>query len=230
MTTLVILSVVVLLSSVVIVLLLYAVGKIRSIEEFTKQFMTQDMQSDSAGAHKTGPFSGLQGKALWDMLAEKNLPADVSQSDLDTFRTQYNPILLKTIKSVFSEGVSDSKYGQPRGTPKNDRSIKTLRLEITSWLPSQELSSLYNLGYDSVHADHDEQARLRKTFDEVVGSLFSKIKTPAPGGLANSLFADDTSQLTTDAQVAHDGDSANMSPPEVAQSHEEEGGSTSKDN
>lgn len=227
MTTLIILMVVVLSSLVVTVLVLYAIGKISSIEQLTSQLMSQGEQSPSKEKLRSGPFNGLQGKALWDMLSEKNVPADGEDSDLEPMREQYTPVLLKTIKSVFSEGVSDGKFGQPRGTPKNERPIKTLRLNITTWMPSQELSSLYNIGYDCVNADRDERARLSKTLEEVIGAIFSKIKTPAPAGLADSLLAESVAPLAADAQGAQDSDSAGMSGQEVEKGNETEGGPTS---
>jgi hypothetical protein len=114
----------------------------------------------------------------------------VVPSDLESFREQYAPVLLKAIKATFADGQNDSKFGQPRANPKNDRAIKTLRLSVNSWLPSHDVSSLYNAGYDSIRAEGDERARLRMTVNEVVGSLFAKLQTAAPGGLVDSLIGE----------------------------------------
>ena len=190
MTTLVILTFVTISSILIAILVLYAIGKISSIERATRQMMTPGEQTAPKSVSSSAPFHGLEGKALWDMLAGKNLPEGVVQGDLESFREQYAPVLLKAIKAAFADGQNDSKFGQPRANPKNDRAIKTLRLSVNSWLPSHEVSSLYNAGYDSIRAEGDERARLRMTVNEVVGSLFAKLQTAAPGGLVDSLIGE----------------------------------------
>jgi hypothetical protein len=228
MTTLIILTVVVLSSSVIAVLMLYAIGKIRSIEETTKAFMAQDPKSTTEDKGRLGPFNGLQSKELWEMLAEKNVPAGVKRSDIEPYREQYAPALLKNIKLIFSEGCNDRKFGQPRSAPKNDRQIKTLRLSITSWLPPHELSSLYNIGYDSVNAENEERARLRLSLDEVVGTLFSKIKLPVPAGLADSLLTETNEQLSSQAEAADQASNKDLLSTDQTDNHHQPNGSTSE--
>lgn len=198
MATLIILTVVILSSSAITVLVLYAIGKIRNLEEATNALMAKAPSPNSERKRGAGPFNGLQGKVLWEILTEKNIPSDVRRSDIDLFREQYAPVLLKTIKTIFSEGASDHKFGKPRSTPKNERPIKTLRHSIDSWLPSHELSILYNTGYDSVSAESHELSRLRATLEEVIGGLYSSIKSKTPAGLADNLMSESTAEPTAD--------------------------------
>jgi hypothetical protein len=205
MTTLVILTFVTISSILIAILVLYAIGKISSIEQATRQMMTPGEQPASKPVASSAPFNGLEGKALWDMLSGKNLPEGVVQGDLESFREQYAPVLLKAIKAAFADGQNDSKFGQPRANPKNDRPIKTLRLSINAWLPSHDVSSLYNAGYDSARAEGDERARLRMTVSEVIGSLFAKLQMPTPGGLVDSLIGESAeSSLMSDEAASGD--------------------------
>jgi hypothetical protein len=205
MTTLVILTFVTISSILIAILVLYAIGKISSIEQATRQMMTPGEQPAPKPGASSAPFYGLEGKALWDMLSGKNLPEGVVPSDLESFREQYAPVLLKAIKATFADGQNDSKFGQPRANPKNDRPIKTLRHSVNSWLPSHEVSSLYNAGYDSIRAEGDERARLRMTVTEIVGSLFAKLQTAAPGGLVDSLIGEGSAPVVpADDPVAGD--------------------------
>lgn len=191
MTTLIILTFVTISSILASILLLYAIGKIKSIEESTKQSFSSGKQVPENGARPLGPFNNLEGKALWDMLSGKTIPEGVSQTDLEQYREQYAPVVLKAIKSAFADGENDAKFGQPRAAPKNERLVKTLRLSVNSWLPSHDVSSLYNTGYDSFRAEGDERSRLRMTLGEVAGSLFSRLQLPTPPGLVDSLVAQD---------------------------------------
>jgi hypothetical protein len=187
MTTLIILTFVTISSVLVSILVIYAIGKIKSIEESAQQSVSSGEQPGGA-ARSAGPFHNLEGKALWDMLSGKSVPEGVPQADLEQYREQYAPVLLKSIKAAFADGENDSKFGQPRSNPKNDRLVKTLRLSVNSWLPSNEVSSLYNAGYDSIRAEGDERSRLRMTLAEVAGSMFAKLQLPNPPGLVDSLL------------------------------------------
>jgi hypothetical protein len=206
MTTLIILTVVLLSSTVIAILVLYAIGKIRSIEEVTRQLMASGASGEAPVVKAKGPFNGLEGKALWDMLSGKTVPEGVKADEIEQFRTQYAPVLLNSIKAAFNEGLNDGKFGQPRGNPKNDRQIKTLRVSINSWLPSHELSSLYNVGYDSARAEGDERARLRMTIVEVVQSLYGKLKIAEAPGLAESLISTSTETAGNSLEQVNDTD------------------------
>lgn len=183
--TLIILTFASIFSILAFISVIYAIGKINSFEEAGKKLIS----SGKPGVRHAGPFHNLEGKALWDMLSGKTLPDGVHQADVENYREQYAPVVLKAIKLVFAEGQNDGKFGQPRATPKNERLVKTLRISITSWLPSQDISSLYNAGYDSCRADGDESSRLRMTLAEVAGSLFAKLQLPTPPGIVDSLIA-----------------------------------------
>lgn len=189
MTTLIILTFVTMSSILVAILVLYAIGKISSIEQATRQMIPPAESQSTKGGVGPGAFNGLEGKALWDMLSGKSTLEGVTQGDLEAFKEKYAPVLLKAVKATFTDGQNDGKFGQPRANPKNDRPIKTLRFSLNTWLPSHEVSSLYNAGYDSVRAEGDERARLRLTLEEVVGSLFAKLQMSTPSGLVDSLIS-----------------------------------------
>jgi hypothetical protein len=204
MTTLIILTFVTITLILVAILVLYAIGKINSIEQATQQLMTPGDQQPAKSGASAGPFNGLEGKPLWDMLSGKTIPDGVAQSELESFREQYAPVLLKAIKAIFADGQNDSKYGQPRGSPKNDRPVKTLRLSINTWLPSHDVSNLYNAGYDSMRAQDEERDRLRLTVSETAGSLFAKLQMATPAGLVDSLIAQGADVLLPGAETEDD--------------------------
>jgi hypothetical protein len=194
--TLIILTFVTISSILVSISVIYAIGKIKSIEEASNKLIS----TGKPGVSQAGPFHNLEGKPLWDMLSGKTLPDGVNQDDVENYREEYAPVLLKAIKLVFAEGQNDGKFGQPRAAPKNERQVKTLRMSINSWLPSQDISSLYNAGYDSCRADGNESSRLRMTLAEVAGSLFAKLQLPTPPGIVDSLIAP-TAKSSDDSDV-----------------------------
>jgi hypothetical protein len=201
MSNLIVLTIILICTASITVLVLYAVGKIRSLEEITRQLMDQQVGGSGASAVDNAPFHGLQGKPLWDMLAGKTVPEGLTATDIEQFREQYAPVLLKTIRSLFAEGSSDGKFGAARATPKSERLVKTLRFALSSWLPSQELNSLYNVAYDSARAQSDELNRLRMALEETISTLYSKIKLPVPTGLAGSLLSEARSVETVAADT-----------------------------
>jgi len=192
MSNLIVLTIVLICTASITVLVLYAVGKIRSLEEITRQLMDQHGGGTGSAASAGGnvPFNGLQGKPLWDVLAGKSVPEGLNAADIEQFREQYAPVLLKTIRSLFAEGSSDGKFGAARATPKSERLVKTLRFAVSSWLPSQELNSLYNVAYDSARAQSEELNRLRMALEETIAALYGRIKLPVPGGLAANLLSE----------------------------------------
>ncbi len=204
MTTLIILNVVIVSSVIIAVLVLYAIGKIRSIEEVTQRLVSEGKIVGEKNADASGPFAGLEGKPLWDVLTEKTIPDNINASDIEGFRERYAPVLSKTIKSIFVDGNSDGKFGATRSVPKNERLIKTLRITISSWLPSHELSSLYNSAYDSARAEGEELKRVRMALDDIVGSLYSKVKLPAPVGVSESLLGEMSPDLLEESVLGDD--------------------------
>lgn len=188
MTTLIILTVVLISSVIIAILVLYAIGKIKSIEEITKNLIDQGKDNSEKKKDVSGPFGGLEGKELWDVLTGKKVPEDISATEIENFREQYSAVLSKTIKSIFSDGRNDGKFGSTRSVPKNERLIKTLRVAVSSWIPSHELSSLYNCAYDSARAEGEDLERIRMALDDIIGTLFSKVKLPAPESASDSLL------------------------------------------
>ena len=195
MTTLIILTVVLISSVIIAILVLYAIGKIKSIEEITKNLIDQGKGISEKKKDVSGSFGGLEGKELWDALTGKKVPDDLGGSEIENYREQYSPVLFKTIKSIFSDGRNDGKFGSTRSVPKNERLIKTLRITVSCWIPSHELSSLYNCAYDSARAEGDDLERIRMALDDIIGALFSKVKLPTPESPSESLLGKSSSDL-----------------------------------
>jgi hypothetical protein len=187
MTAIIVLAVLVISSIFITVLVLYAIGKIRNIEELTNQLMARAGEPAAAEVDPNSPFAGLDGKALWDMLAGRSVPPGVAAAELEGFRKKYAPILSKAIKMVCADGQSDGQFGNSRSTPKNERSVKTLRNTVMAWLPSHEVSGLYNAAYDSARAEGDDLVRVRMSLEELSSSLFSKLHIAMPSGFLDSL-------------------------------------------
>jgi len=183
-----IVSTVLVISSVLImVLVLYAIGKIRDIEGITNRLTGRESEPAAAKVDPNAPFAGLDGKPLWDMLAGRSVPAGVTAAEIEGFRKKYAPILNKAIKMVYAHGQNDGQCGNSRSTPKNERPVKTLRNTVLAWLPSHEVSGLYNAAYDSARAEGDDLARARMNLEELCSSLFSKLNIAIPSGLLDSL-------------------------------------------
>ncbi len=188
MTAFIVLTILSISSILITVLVLYAIGKIRNIEELTNQLMARASDPAVAKVDPNAPFAGLDGKPLWDMLAGRLVPAGVSAAELEGFRKKYAPILNKALNMVYADGQSDGQFGNSRTTPKNERPVKTLRNTVLAWLPSHEVSGLYNAAYDSARAEGDDLARARMSLEELSSSLFSKLNIAMPSGFLNSLL------------------------------------------
>ena len=187
MTSLIVLTALVISSILIAVLVLYAIGKIRNIEDITNQLIAHANEPAAAKVDPNAPFEGLDGKPLWDMLAGRLVPAGVAAAELEGFRKRYAPILTKAIKMVYEDGLSDGQRGDSRSIPKNERPVKTLRDAVLAWLPSHEVSGLYNAAYDSARAQGDDLARVRMSLEEHSISLFSKLNIGIPSKFLDSL-------------------------------------------
>lgn len=187
MTALIVLNILIIPSILITLLVLYAIGKIRNIEELTNQLMARASEPASANVDSNAPFAGLAGKPLWDMLAGRSVPSGLASAEIESFRKSYTPILCKVIKSVCADGQSDGQFGNSRSIPQNEREVKTLRNTVLAWLPSHEVSGLYNAAYDAARAQGDDLARARMSLEGACSSLFSKLNITMPSGFLDSL-------------------------------------------
>ncbi len=183
MTVSIVLSVLVISSIIITVLVLYAIGKIRNIEEL----MARTDKPAAVDIDPNASFAGLDGKPLWDMLTGRSVPTGVATAKLEDFRKMYTPVLGKAIKMVCADGLSDGQFGKPRLIPKNVRPVKTLRHTVQAWLPSHEVSGLYNASYDAARAEGDDLARVHMSLEELSNNLFSKLNVDMPSGFFESL-------------------------------------------
>ena len=164
-------------SLVAIILMVYLIDRVKRLEIISLQINDRE-ESQTAPTADNG-FLGLYGKPLWDAMSGK-VPEGFNESDLVALKPRFAFVLQNHIEMLFKLGKKDAAEGKVAGSAKNPLDISTLRGTISSWLPTQSASTLYNAGYASFEADEIAVNRLRTDIDEIAGELYVK------AGLTNS--------------------------------------------
>ncbi len=169
-----------------VVLIIYLIDRINILE--SKALITKDTLEKSGDKSDNG-FLGFDGKGLWDVMSGK-LPEGFNEDDLVALKPRFEQVLQKHIDQTFAKGVEDCKEGMPAKNPKPTAMIKMLRGEVQSWLPPQHVSTIYKVGYDSVHAEQENLDHLRSSLDESAETLYARtdlqIKQPFSDRLIQS--------------------------------------------
>jgi len=160
---------------VVVVLLIYLVGRLNQVEQQTRDAVTQ-MQTQPKPV-VVGPFGGLSGKKLWDIMIGKPLP-DVSPEQIEVARENYPSVLHRHIVQTFEEGMSDGKNGIT-GNPKNPRPVQTLRGKVDSWLPGSQLQTIYQCAQDVANGKSPDDPVIQQALEIACMELHDRCSVPA---------------------------------------------------
>ena len=169
---------------VVVVLLIYLVGRLNQVEQQTRDAVAQ-MQT-TPKAVSVGPFGGLSGKKLWDVMVGKPLP-DVSPEQIEAARVSYPAVLYRHIVQTFEEGVADGKKGIT-GNPKNPRSVQTLRGKVDSWLPTAQLQTIYQCAQDVAAGKSPDDPALQQALELACMELHDRCGVPAEQDYVQTLL------------------------------------------
>ncbi|GAB5501110.1 MAG: hypothetical protein PsegKO_34210 [Pseudohongiellaceae bacterium] len=200
MINLVILSFLLVSSVSLVVLLLYVIDRIRRIEDVAEALIRESPAAEKE-KRAEGPFGGYQGKELWDIMSGRS--ADKLDGDtIEKEHQRYAALVEKAVKLTVEDGHRDGEAGNPKQNPKNERVVKTLRGTIKSWLPSREISTIYNTAYDSARSSSEDLARLEANFQDSVHSIFSQISIDVPDSLAR--LSHDSMESTAEQQNPDD--------------------------
>jgi len=173
-----------------VIMVLFLIDKVRKIEDIAN-ILIGNMSNSSGTAinSKIDPsFLNVTGKNLWDTIAEKNNPQNLSENDINLLRSKFRPMLEKHLRELFSKGLSDSRNGSPKSLPKSEKTYNTLRGEIQIWIPSQAHNTLYNTGFELTNATDADVSRLESKLMETLYELFNSIKLEPSDSLIDELM------------------------------------------
>lgn len=185
------LAVVAIVLLVVVVLLIYLVGRLKQVEQQTLDAVAQWQAQPKAVP--VGPFGGLSGRKLWDVMVGKPLP-DVGPEQIEAARESYPAVLQRHIVQTFEEGVSDGQKGVT-GNPKNPRAVQTLRGKVDSWLPTAQLQTIYQCGSDIAQGKSAQDPSLQQALELACQELHDRCSVPADTDYVRMLLGPDTAPV-----------------------------------
>lgn len=175
---------------ILVIMVLFLIDKVRKIEEIANTLIgSLGVRGDAAVNSKIDPsFLNVSGKNLWDTVAGKNNPQNLSESDIDILRGKFRTLLERHLRELFSKGLSDARNGTPKSIPKAEITYNTLRGEIQIWIPSQAHNTLYNSGFELINATDADVSRLESKLMETLYELFDSIKLTPSDSLVDELM------------------------------------------
>tara|TARA_E500000178_G_C17008065_1_gene749196 strand:- start:617 stop:1231 length:615 start_codon:yes stop_codon:yes gene_type:complete len=124
-------------------------------------------------SQKIGAFGVLSGESLWEAMSG-NENSKVPSEELERMRPRYQFVLTRHITTLFDEGKLDAKQGF-KNIPGSSLPISTLRGSVESWMPSNEASTLYQLGRKSADLEKNDINIIIQDVDEITKGLFSQV-------------------------------------------------------
>lgn len=168
---------------VILLLVIYLVDRLNVLERETQEAV-RNLQKPAAPA---GPYGGLSGKKLWDVLASGQAPEGMDADQVEAIRERYRAVLVKHIASVFDEGKADVARGLS-SPPKSTRMIQTLRGQVESWMPGPSVNMIYQCGQESAVSDHEQLSGIRSTLDSVALELHMSVGLELNGSMGQQLI------------------------------------------
>ena len=159
-----------LLGIVLLILIIYIISRINDLEAKAFSNMSAAPTETKVDASPQKVFGGLSGRALWDeWVAMANGAEDQYQIQGD--RDRFLALLELHIRSIIKTALEHGSTGinEP---PSNPLTIKMLRGEFESYLPSSQVSRLYDLGRELGGSEDAQQraslaAAIRETIDAI---------------------------------------------------------------
>jgi hypothetical protein len=174
----------------VLVLVIYLVDRVNALERLAQTAPAAAPGAAAASlADTSGPFAGLEGSPLWDVLTGA-APGATDPTELTLLRQRFEPVLMLHIEALFEEGRQDARAGRV-GSPRNPRRMNTSRGAFNLWIPEGPASVLYQCGLDYIRKGIAQWSDLRLTLDAVGASMLGQLQMPLNGRLSDRLMGPD---------------------------------------
>lgn len=173
----------------VLVLVIYLVDRVNALERLAQAAPAAAGPATAGAADTSGPFAGLEGAPLWEVLTGAAQGA-TDPTELTLLRQRFEPVLTLHIEALFEEGRQDARAGRV-GSPRNPRRMNTSRGAFNLWIPDGPASVLYQCGLDYVRKGIGQWPDLRLTLDAVGASMMAQLQIPLSGRLSDRLMGPD---------------------------------------
>lgn len=192
MTTFLLVVILVSIAAVAI-LVVYLIDRVNTLQRLTR-LMQPDLTGPTASElEQNGPFGDLSGQRLWDALS--GVPIEGWDSTaLELVRNRYALVLRKHVEDLFHEGLMHGQANMQQ-VPSPNRSIRTLRGTVESWIPVELAMTLYKCGLDRAKATPETLPGIRSTLDAAVQGLFDTVRIKLQRPLSEHLIPTDLSEM-----------------------------------
>jgi hypothetical protein len=158
---------------IILILLIYLVDRVNQIEQETRVLKKG---GGPRPASPGDPYAGLSGRKLWDAMTE-HPPSGIDAAEWANVRQRFALALQLHIESIFEEGQRDGHRGISV-EPKNPRVIATPEGNLESWLPPNQVKSVYQCGLECVTAAEDALMGVRASLNEAGKTLYIQAGFP----------------------------------------------------
>jgi hypothetical protein len=186
------LQIVILLSvAAVAILVVYLIDRVNSLQRLTR-LMQADQPAVSSVDEADGPFGDLSGQRLWEALA--GVPTEGwDETAIELIRNRYGLVLRKHIEDLFHEGLMHARGGTQQ-IPSANRSVRTLRGMVDSWIPPEHAMTIYKAGWDRQTVPPESLASVRMSLDAAVAGLFSAVSIKLARPMSEHLIPADPAE------------------------------------
>ena len=164
----IVIAVSLLLGIVLLVLIIYLISRVNDLE--AKAFSQQGTAEKKTENEPQKVFGGLSGRQLWDEWVSIANGAD-DQYGIKGDRDRFLALLELHVRSLITTGMEHGA-SSTNEQPSNPLTIKMLRGEFESYLPSSQASRLYELGRElGASEDTQQRAALSAALAETVDAI-----------------------------------------------------------
>ena len=164
----IVIAVSLLLGIVLLVLIIYLISRVNDLE--AKAFSQQGTAEKKTENEPQKVFGGLSGRQLWDEWVSIANGGD-DQYGIKGDRDRFLALLELHVRSLIKTGMEHGASGTNE-QPSNPLTIKMLRGEFESYLPSSQASRLYELGRElGASEDTQQRAALSAALAETVDAI-----------------------------------------------------------
>jgi len=164
----IVIAVSLLLGIVLLVLIIYLISRVNDLE--AKAFSQQGTAEKKTENEPQKVFGGLSGRQLWDEWVSIANGGD-DQYGIKGDRDRFLALLELHVRSLINTGMEHG-VSSTNEQPSNPLTIKMLRGEFESYLPSSQAGRLYELGRElGASEDTQQRAALSAALAETVDAI-----------------------------------------------------------
>ena len=164
----IVIAVSLLLGIVLLILIIYLISRVNDLE--AKAFSQQGTAEKKTENEPQKVFGGLSGRQLWDEWVSIANGGD-DQYGIKGDRDRFLALLELHVRSLIKTGTEHGA-SSTNEQPSNPLTIKMLRGEFESYLPSSQASRLYELGRElGASEDTQQRAALSAALAETVDAI-----------------------------------------------------------